>query len=255
MARGASKALSENVITGKKKKLTDPAYEPVQMDGDLVRRKGAFSAPQLQADFKPDKVYAEMGRKYLRVSQQLTNQSPSENIKENDPYWSIAAAKETPRQRWLEIGDESIRGSLRSAGFKDWANVEGVGPDRLMASWMLNSKFFDLSGKTPVQVAPIPKGFDAGSRASSESGRTPDQIAAGVVNSNTMRMNDLRRMMENTAKTSPNWEAGKAEYLKLRTEAKKARDSITDKEDRKVANFSLRTSVPPIDSTGQKMFD
>jgi len=150
---------SERVITGKKTKPSDPAYEPVQMDGDLVRRKNGFKAPQLQPDFKPDKVYAEIGMKYLRADQKLTDQSPSENIKENDPYWFIAAAKETPRQRWLEIGDEGIRANLRSAGFKDWANVDGVGPDRLMASWMLNSKFFDLSGKVPVQIAPIPKTF------------------------------------------------------------------------------------------------
>jgi hypothetical protein len=101
----------------------------------------------------------------------------------------------------------------------------------------------------------IPRIAAPGSRAESEAGRTPNQIAAGVVNSNTMRMDELRRMMENTARTSPNWEAGKAEYLELRAEAKKARDSMTDKEDRKLANFSLRTSVPPIDSTGQRMFD
>jgi hypothetical protein len=150
---------SERVITGKKTKPTDPAYEPVQMDGDLVRRKAAFKAPQLQPDFKPDKVYAEIGMKSLRASQQLTDQSSSESIKENDPFWKIAAEKAAPRQRWLEIGDESIRADLRSAGFKDWANVEGVGPDRLMASWMLNSKFWDFSGKVPVQIAPIPKTF------------------------------------------------------------------------------------------------
>lgn len=129
------------------------------MDGDFVRRKAAFTSPQTQPGFKPDKVYAEIGMKYLRIGQNLTDQSPSENIKENDPYWFIAASKETPRQRWLEIGDESIRGELRSTGFKDWANVEGVGPDRLMASWMLNSKFWDFSGKVPVQKMPIPKTF------------------------------------------------------------------------------------------------
>ena len=160
MARGYSSAMTESErVISKKTKPSDPAYEPVQMDGDLVRRKAAFSAPQLQPDFKTDEEYAEMGMKSLRSSQKLTDQSPSENIKENDPYWFIAAEKAAPRQRWLEIGDEGIRANLRQAGFKDWANIEGVGPNRLMASWMLNSKFWDFSGKVPVQKMPIPKTF------------------------------------------------------------------------------------------------
>ena len=149
---------SERVITGKKTKPSDPAYEPVQMDGDLVRRKNGFKAPQLQPDFETDEEYAEIGMKSLRGSQKITDQSTS-SMKGGDPYWNIAAEKAAPRQRWLEIGDESIRANLRFTGFKDWANVEGVGPDRLMASWMLSSKFWDFSGKVPVQKMPIPKTF------------------------------------------------------------------------------------------------
>ena len=162
MARGYSSAMSESerVLKGKKVQPSDPAYEPVAMDGDLVIRKGGFKAPSLQDDVKFDKKDAESGMKYLRTNQNITDNSESTTLKGGDPMWKIPASKEAPRQRWLEIADESIRSTLKQAGFKDWANVEGVGPNRLMAPWMLSSKFWDFSGKTPVQIAPIPKKFE-----------------------------------------------------------------------------------------------
>ena len=149
---------SERVIS-KAKAESDPAYEPVAMDGDLVIRKGGFKAPSLQPEVKFDKKDAESGIKYLRTHQNITDNAESTTLKGGDPMWSMPASKEAPRQRWLEIQDESIRSTLRQAGFKDWDKVEGVGTNRLMAYWMLNSKFFDLSGKVPVQIAPIPKTF------------------------------------------------------------------------------------------------
>ena len=151
---------SERVIKGKKSPPSDPAYEPVAMDGDQVIRKGGFKAPSLQDGVKFDKKDAEAGMKYLRSSQGITDSSPAENAKEGDPMWSTPASKEAPRQRWLEIADESIRSTLRSAGFKDWDKIEGVGPNRLMAFWMLSSKYWDFSGSTPRQIAPIPKKFE-----------------------------------------------------------------------------------------------
>ena len=150
---------SERVIKGKKSPSSDPAYEPVAMDGDQVIRKGGYKSPQLAADFQTDKDFERIGQKYLRAQQELTDGSTS-GLKDGDPYWSSPASKEAPRQRWLEIGDEAIRGSLRMAGFKDWDKIEGVGPDRLMASWMLSSKYWDFSGKVPKQIAPIPKKFE-----------------------------------------------------------------------------------------------
>ena len=150
---------SERVFTGKKNPPSDPAYEGVRLDGDLVVRKNSFSAPSLMGDTKFDKKDAESGMKFLRKSQELTDNAESKTLKGGDPMWSMPASKEAPRQRWLEIQDETIRGVLRSAGFKDWDKVEGVGTDRLMAYWMLNSKFWDFSGKEPVQKMPIPKTF------------------------------------------------------------------------------------------------
>lgn len=149
---------SERVIS-KSKAVSNPAYEPVAMDGDLVIRKGAFSAPSLQEDYKPDADDAKRSLKYLKTNQNITDNSES-GFKEGDPMWSMPASKEAPRQRWLEIADESIRATLRGAGFKDWKNIEGVGPNRLMASWMLSSKYWDFSGKVPKQIAPIPKKFE-----------------------------------------------------------------------------------------------
>lgn len=150
---------SERVLKGKKVQPSDPAYEPVAMDGDLVIRKGGFKAPSLQEGVKFDKKDAEAGIKYLRRNQEITDGQESTTLKGGDPMWSMPASKEAPRQRWLEIQDESIRATLRAAGFEGWDKVDGVGTNRLMAPWMLNSKFFDFSGKTPVQIAPIPKKF------------------------------------------------------------------------------------------------
>lgn len=151
---------SERVIKGKKSPPSDPAYEPVAMDGDQVIRKGGFKAPSLQDGVKFDKKDAEAGMKYLRANQNITDNSESTTLKGGDPMWSTPASKEAPRQRWLEIADESIRSTLRSAGFKDWDKIEGVGPNRLMAPWMLGSKYWDFSGSTPRQIAPIPKKFE-----------------------------------------------------------------------------------------------
>lgn len=89
-----------------------------------------------------------------------------------------------------------------------------------------------------------------GSRASSEAESDPDKRAIGVVNSNTVRMNEVARTIMRLSEESPNRQKAIEEYKKLRDDAVKARNSLKDKEWRKQANFDLRTVIKPYDNTG-----
>lgn len=88
-------------------------------------------------------------------------------------------------------------------------------------------------------------------RAQSE--RTPSERAIGEVNSATMRMNQLSKLIMQLHPDSPSRVKSAAEYLKLKAEAEAQRDKITDKEFRKLANFELRTVGKPVDNTGARI--
>ena len=88
------------------------------------------------------------------------------------------------------------------------------------------------------------------SKASSEAESSPDRVAAGIVGSNTTRMNEVARTIMRLGKESPNRQKAIDEYKKLRDEAVKARNGMKDKEWRKLANFELRTVIKPYDNTG-----
>lgn len=90
-------------------------------------------------------------------------------------------------------------------------------------------------------------------RSEGLTGSPETKKAIGLIHSNVIRMAELVKTIEQLPAGNFSHENAKAEYKKLRAEAEKARNGMTDKEWRKEANFYLRTVEKPVDRTGARI--
>jgi hypothetical protein len=215
----------------------------------------AWKDPSLQKDANKDYVGSPADIKsstdYLANTQKLIDRSESKGV---DWGGALPIGQYITAQRSYEVEDSTIRGALNTIGING-DNIKGIPADRLMRPWMLSSEYFDFGSKPPKQLKPSPPREPEapkarGSRASSELESDPDKRAIGVVHANTVRMNQVARSIMMLSEGSPNRQKAIEEYKKLRDEATKARNSLKDKEWRKLANFDLRTVIKPYDNTG-----
>jgi hypothetical protein len=72
----------------------------------------------------------------------------------------------------------------------------------------------------------------------------------GIVHSSSVRMSQLSRSIMHLHPESPSRAACIKEYIDLLTSMKVARDHITDVENRKLANFLIRTVCKPVNNDG-----
>ena len=170
------------------------------------------------------------------------------------PDGSIEYSLSTKAYPYVIVGryPEKAEGDWLYEKSGKWAVAGMVGDLEKAQKFLLTQKGKRNSDQDMRIVEPTYKrrGDETSSRALSEAERTTDQIASGVVGSNTTRMNEVARTIMRLGKESPNRQKAIDEYKKLRDEAVNARNGMKDKEWRKVANFELRTVIKPYDNTG-----